>query len=95
MDPPSYGRGPSGETWKLEQSLYPFLESCMSIVSDNPLFMLINSYTTGISPTVLNNMLTMTMKPKYGGLISAGEIGLPITRSGMNLPCGILGRWES
>lgn len=95
MDPPSYGRGPGGETWKLEQSLYPFLESCMSIVSDQPLFMLINSYTTGISPTVLHNMLSMTMKPKYGGTISAGEIGLPITRSGLNLPCGILGRWES
>lgn len=95
MDPPSYGRGPGGETWKLEQSLYPFLESCLSIVSDQPLFMLINSYTTGISPTVLHNMLSMTMKPKYGGTISAGEIGLPITRSGLNLPCGILGRWES
>ncbi|MBJ8192057.1 class I SAM-dependent methyltransferase, partial [Bacillus cereus] len=60
MDPPSYGRGPNGETWKLEESLYPFLESCMSIISDQPLFMLINSYTTGISPTVLRNMLSMT-----------------------------------
>lgn len=95
MDPPSYGRGPNGETWKLEESLYPFLESCMSIISDQPLFMLINSYTTGISPTVLRNMLSMTMQQKYGGQISAGEIGLPITRSGLNLPCGILGRWEA
>jgi len=95
MDPPSYGRGPNGETWKLEQNLHPFLESCMEIISDNPLFMLINSYTTGISPTVLRNMLTMTMSAKYGGTINAGEIGLPITRSGLNLPCGILGRWES
>ncbi|WP_211744919.1 class I SAM-dependent methyltransferase [Paenibacillus sp. Marseille-Q4541] len=95
MDPPSYGRGPNGETWKLEQNLYPFLESCTEILSDNPLFMLINSYTTGISPTVLSNMLNMTMTEKYGGEISAGEIGLPITQSGMTLPCGILGRWES
>ncbi|KKO53870.1 class I SAM-dependent methyltransferase [Paenibacillus sp. DMB20] len=94
MDPPSYGRGPGGETWKLEQSLYPFLESCLDILSDKPLFLLINSYTTGISPTVLKNMLSMTLQPKYGGTISAGEIGLPITQSGLNLPCGILGRWE-
>lgn len=95
MDPPSYGRGPNGETWKLEQNLYPFLKSCMNILSDNPLFLLINSYTTGISPTVLRNMLTMTMSAQYGGNITAGEIGLPITRSGLDLPCGILSRWES
>ncbi|MCM3783931.1 class I SAM-dependent methyltransferase [Neobacillus mesonae] len=95
MDPPSYGRGPNGETWKLEQNLYPFLESCTEILTDNPLFVLINSYTTGISPTVLSNMLTMTMANQYGGKISAGEIGLPITESKMTLPCGILGRWES
>ncbi|CAI6057709.1 Ribosomal RNA large subunit methyltransferase K/L [Paenibacillus sp. JJ-100] len=95
MDPPSYGRGPNGETWKLEENLYPFLKSCMTILSDNPLFMLVNSYTTGISSTVLRNMLTMTMSAKYGGKITAGEIGLPITRSGLDLPCGILGRWES
>ncbi|APO46455.1 MULTISPECIES: class I SAM-dependent methyltransferase [Paenibacillus] len=95
MDPPSYGRGPNGETWKLEENLYPFLKSCMTILSDNPLFMLVNSYTTGISSTVLRNMLTMTMSAQYGGDITAGEIGLPITRSGLDLPCGILGRWES
>lgn len=95
MDPPSYGRGPGGETWKLEQSLYPFIESCMSIMSDNPLFMLINSYTTGLSPSVLDNMYQMTMKKRYGGHIHCGEIGLPITHSGLVLPCGILGRWEA
>ncbi|MGG4396738.1 class I SAM-dependent methyltransferase [Paenibacillus thiaminolyticus] len=95
MDPPSYGRGPGGETWKLEQSLYPFLASCMKIMSDNPLFLLINSYTTGLSPSVLNNMLGMTMKKRYGGKITSGEIGLPITQSGLVLPCGILGRWEA
>ncbi|AOZ91254.1 class I SAM-dependent methyltransferase [Paenibacillus crassostreae] len=95
MDPPSYGRGPGGEMWKLESSLYPFIESCMEIMSDNPLFMLINSYTTGISPTVLSNMLTMTVSRKYAGKISSGEIGLPISASGLTLPCGILGRWEA
>lgn len=95
MDPPSYGRGPGGETWKLEQSLYPFLEFCTTIMSDNPLFLQINSYTTGLSPTVLSNMLNMTMKKRYGGKLSCGEVGIPITKSGMVLPCGILGRWEA
>jgi len=95
MDPPSYGRGPNGETWKLENDLYPFVETCMSILSDKPLFLLINSYTTGISATVLHNILTMAMKRKYGGSIHSGEIGLPVTHSGLALPCGILGRWEA
>ncbi|MFD1955655.1 class I SAM-dependent methyltransferase [Paenibacillus thailandensis] len=95
MDPPSYGRGPKGETWKLEENLYPFVEFCTTILSDNPLFLLINSYTTGLSPSVLHNLLHLTMKRKYGGMINCGEIGLPITKSGLNLPCGILGRWES
>jgi 23S rRNA (cytosine1962-C5)-methyltransferase len=94
MDPPSYGRGPNGETWKLEDDLYPFIQTCMSILSDKPLFLLINSYTTGISSTVLQNILTLAMKRKFGGTITSGEIGLPITHSGMNLPCGILARWE-
>lgn len=95
MDPPSYGRGPNGETWKLETNLYPFVESCMSILSDNPLFFLINSYTTGISATVLHNVLSMSVGSKYKGTIHCGEIGLPITASGLMLPCGILGRWEA
>jgi len=95
MDPPSYGRGPKGETWKLEENLFPFLQTCMTIMSDKPLFMLINSYTTGLSPTVLQHLLTMSMGKKYGGQIHCGEIGLPITASGLALPCGILGRWES
>jgi 23S rRNA (cytosine1962-C5)-methyltransferase len=94
MDPPSYGRGPSGETWKLETNLFPFVESCMSILTPNPLFMLINSYTTGLSASVLTNILSLTMQAKYKGKITSGEIGLPITTSGLNLPCGILGRWE-
>jgi 23S rRNA (cytosine1962-C5)-methyltransferase len=95
MDPPSYGRGPSGEMWKLETNLFPFVESCMSILTPNPLFMLINSYTTGLSASVLTNILTLTMQAKYKGKITSGEIGLPITASGLNLPCGILGRWEA
>ncbi|MFC3801306.1 class I SAM-dependent methyltransferase [Cohnella sp. GCM10012308] len=95
MDPPSYGRGPGGETWKLEDNLYPFLEECKSILSDNPLFVLVNSYTTGLSPTVLHNLLHMSIGRRHGGKIDCGEIGLPITRSGLTLPCGIYGRWES
>ncbi|MCM3749024.1 class I SAM-dependent methyltransferase [Paenibacillus pasadenensis] len=95
MDPPSYGRGPGGEMWKLESSLFPFLESCMDILSDKPLFMLINSYTTGLSPQVLHNLLHMTAGKRFGGSIHCGEIGLPISASGLTLPCGILGRWEA
>ncbi|RUS46282.1 class I SAM-dependent methyltransferase [Cohnella sp. AR92] len=95
MDPPSYGRGPGGEMWKLEENLYPFLESCVNILSDNPLFVLVNSYTTGFSPTVLANMLHMSIGRKFGGSIDCGEVGLPITSNGLTLPCGIYGRWES
>ncbi|WP_010273704.1 class I SAM-dependent methyltransferase [Paenibacillus senegalensis] len=95
MDPPSYGRGPNGEMWKLEANLYPFVESCVSILTERPLFFLINSYTTGISASVLTNILTLALKEKFGGQITSGEIGLPITESGLVLPCGILGRWEA
>ncbi|MBE3553481.1 MAG: class I SAM-dependent methyltransferase [Thermicanus sp.] len=94
MDPPAYGRGPKGEMWKLEENLYPFIQSCMEILSDEPLFFLINSYTTGLSPTVLKNLLTLTMTMRYGGKINAGEIGLPIQASRLVLPAGILARWE-
>jgi 23S rRNA (cytosine1962-C5)-methyltransferase len=95
MDPPSYGRGPGGEMWKLEKDLYRFLETCMNVLSDNPLFFLINSYTAGLSPTVLSNLLKLTVQRTYGGTITAGEIGLPVTRSGIILPAGIFGRWEA
>lgn len=95
MDPPSYGRGPGGEMWKLEADLYRFVDSCTAILTDKPLFFLINSYTTGLGATVLTNILTMAMKTKYGGTIRSGEIGLPITASKLVLPCGILGRWEA
>lgn len=94
MDPPSYGRGPSGEVWKIEDELYPLIQDCMNILSDNPLFFLINSYTTGISPTILENVLNMTMVKKYGGECKASEIGIPMSSSKMVLPCGISGRWQ-
>lgn len=95
MDPPSYGRGPGGEMWKLETSLYPFLESCMAILSKKPLFFLINSYTTGLSATVLANLLAITMKPRFGGTIHAEDVGLPVTATGLILPAGSSGRWEA
>ena len=94
MDPPSYGRGPNGELWKFENNLYNLINSCLKILSDKPLFFLINAYTTGISSTVLLNILKTTLEPIYGGTIEAGEIGLPITDNNLVLPCGIYGRWE-
>ena len=96
MDPPSYGRGPNGETWKFEENLYNLIEACTKILSDKPLFFLINSYTTGISNIVLDNILKETLLPLYpNGKIESGEVGLPITRDNLVLPCGIYGRWES
>lgn len=92
MDPPSYGRGPSGEMWKIEDALFPLVSDCMEIMSDNPLFLLINSYTTGLSAEVLKNVIGVTAKKRFGGTVSADEIGIPI-ESGMVLPCGISGRW--
>lgn len=94
MDPPSYGRGPSGEVWKIEDELYPLIEDCMRILSDKPLFFLINSYTTGLSAAILTNVLALTIQKKFGGAISADEIGLPMEANGLVLPCGISGRWE-
>ena len=93
MDPPSYGRGPNGEVWKLENELYPLVERCMKIMSDNPLFFLINSYTTGLQPTVLSNILKLKVQKKYGGCVSADEIGLPVENENLILPCGASGRW--
>ena len=88
MDPPSYGRGPGGEVWKLEEQLYGLLELCMPILSEQPLFFLLNSYTTGLSPAVMESMLGIFLQKKYGGSVSSGEIGLPVTDSGLVLPCG-------
>jgi len=94
MDPPSYGRGPNGEVWKFEHNLDTLIKACMNILSDKPLFFLINSYTTGISSTVLYNILKTSMN-KYEGSIDAGEVGLAITNNDLVLPCGIYGRWQS
>ena len=94
MDPPSYGRGPNGEMWKFEQNLDNLIKACLNILSDKPLFFLINAYTTGISSTVLYNILKTTIEPLYNGKIDAGEVGLPITNNNLILPCGIYGRWQ-
>lgn len=94
MDPPSYGRGPGGEVWKIENELYPLVIDCMKILSDNPVFFLINSYTTGLSAAVLTNVLSLTLGKKFSGSVSADEIGLPIESNGLVLPGGISGRWE-
>ena len=93
MDPPSYGRGPSGEVWKLDDSLWPFVELVAGVLSDEPLFFLINSYTTGLAPSVLTYILESLITPKYGGRTRSDELGLPVTESGLALPCGATGRW--
>ena len=93
MDPPSYGRGKNGEVWQFENNIADLVELCTKVLSDDPLFFLINSYTTGISSKVLENLLYLNMK-NYKGTISSGEIGLPMKDSKLVLPCGIYGRWE-
>ncbi|MET0016860.1 class I SAM-dependent methyltransferase [Oscillibacter sp.] len=95
MDPPSYGRGPGGEVWKLEENLYEFVKLCAGVLSDKPLFVLINSYTTGLAPSVLGYLLGILVKEKYGGKCAWDELGLPVTRTGLYLPCGATGRWFS
>lgn len=94
MDPPSYGRGTGGEVWKFEDNIADLVELCTKVLSDKPLFFLINSYTTGISSTVLENILKLNVGKTYKGKLSSGEIGLPMTESSLILPCGIYGRWE-
>ena len=93
MDPPSYGRGPSGEIWKLEKDLYPFLQLVAGVLSDEPDFFIINSYTTGLAPSVLRCLLDTVIVPRFGGRSEADELGLPVTQSGLVLPCGATGRW--
>ncbi len=93
MDPPSYGRGPSGEIWKLEENLWPFVELVAQLLSDNPLFFLINSYTTGLAPSVLTYILETLVTRKHGGHTESQELGLPVTNTGLALPCGATGRW--
>ena len=93
MDPPSYGRGTNGEVWQFENNIYDLVELCTKVLSENPLFVLINSYTTGISSTVISNILNLTVSKKYKGQVESGEIGLPMKDSNLILPCGIYGRW--
>lgn len=95
MDPPSYGRGANGEVWQFENNIYDLVELCTNVLSDNPLFFLINSYTTGISSKVLENILNLTVNKEHNGKVSSGEIGLPMENSKLVLPCGIYGRWEN
>ena len=94
MDPPSYGRGVNGEVWDIEKDLDYLVSLCTELLSDRPLFFLINSYTTGLSSEVMKNLLEIHIPKRYQGKFSCGEIGLPITNSDLVLPCGIYGRWE-
>lgn len=95
MDPPSYGRGPKGEIWKIEESIWPFIELTTQILSKDALFFLINSYTTGLQPAVLSYMMNLAIAKRFGGNVEADEIGLPVSKSGLILPCGASGRWHS
>ena len=94
MDPPSYGRGPKGEMWKIGEGIFPFLELTAQILSDDPLFFLVNSYTTGLQPAVLSYMIHTAIVSRFGGQVEAEEIGLPVTSNGLVLPCGASGRWQ-
>ncbi|MBQ1688615.1 MAG: class I SAM-dependent methyltransferase [Lachnospiraceae bacterium] len=94
MDPPSYGRGPKGEIWKIEEKIHPFISLCTQVLSDNPIFYLVNSYTTGLQPAVISYMMNTEIVSRFGGSVIADEIGLPVTSSGLVLPCGSSGRWS-
>lgn len=94
MDPPSYGRGPGGEVWKLENEIYSFVELCRGVLSENPIAVLINSYTTGLSPAVMQYILSSVLSPSFGGRTESDEIGLPVTSSGLVLPCGATAIWK-
>ena len=93
MDPPSYGRGPKGEIWKIEDSVFPLIKLCAQLLTDKPLFFLVNSYTTGLQPAVLRYMIATALE-KYDGTVTADEIGLPVSSNGLVLPCGASGRFE-
>ena len=93
MDPPSYGRGPKGEIWKIEENVFPLIELAAKLLSDNALFFLVNSYTTGLQPAVLTYMIHTALVPRLGGLVESSEIGLPVSSNGLVLPCGASGRW--
>ncbi len=93
MDPPSYGRGPGGEVWKLEDSIFELAALCAGVLSDEPEFFLLNSYTTGLSPSVMQYILSLTVGKTRGGRVTADEIGLPVKKSGLVLPCGSTAAW--
>lgn len=93
MDPPSYGRGPKGEIWKIEESVFPLIELAAKLLSEDALFFLVNSYTTGLQPAVLTYMMHTALVPKFGGHVESSEIGLPVSSNGLVLPCGASGRW--
>ncbi len=95
MDPPSYGRGPKGEIWKLEEKIHPFIALASQLLSDDPLFFLVNSYTTGLAPAVLTYMISTEVEKKFGGHVESQEIGLPVKETGLTLPCGASGRWSA
>lgn len=95
MDPPSYGRGSNGEVWKIEDAIYQLVKNCEDVMTPDPLFFLVNSYTMGLSCSVLQNILTLTIGKEYGGQTFCSEIGIPVSSSGIILPCGGFGRWES
>ena len=95
MDPPSYGRGPTGEVWKLEENLYPFVELVTGVLSDDPLFFILNSYTTGLAPGVAAYILETLISKRFGGHTVSDELGLPVTQTGLVLPCGAAGRWTA
>lgn len=94
MDPPSYGRGPGGEVWKLEDCIYDLVKTCAQVLNDEPMFFLLNSYTTGLSPSVMAYILSEVLSEKFGGGVTADEIGLPVEMSGMPLPCGSTAIWQ-
>ncbi len=93
MDPPSYGRGPKGEIWKIEEKIHPFISLCEQLLSDKPLFFLVNSYTTGLAPAVLTYMISTEIVSRHGGTVTSDEVGLPVSSNGLILPCGAAGRW--
>ena len=95
MDPPSYGRGPKGELWKIEDSLHELVQLTASLLSDRPLFCLLNSYTTGLAPAVLTYLIHTEVVSRFGGTVDSQEVGLPVTDSGLVLPCGAAGRWQA
>ena len=94
MDPPSYGRGPKGEIWKIEEQIHHFIQLCSQLLSDQPLFFLVNSYTTGLQPAVLSYLVGTEIVSKHGGSVVSDEIGLPVKESGLVLPCGASSRWS-